>query len=608
MAAASAVASSSSSPALEPHPDLSPVFSSPSAASSSSSSSRDEGARGVSCEGGGGDDVFDLDAPWVAAAEAESRLEEAVTAAAAARVGLCCTEEKGKGKGEEEEDEIRDNRQRQEDELMALEAIYSDDLAVFGKKGGLRYFEIYIHYDLNDGAEVCAKLSSANEKNPKDGRCCVGIEGHGDEPEDFSYTCNFEYLPPLVLTCLLPLSYPSKEPPYFTVTVKWMDGPNVSQLCKMLDTIWAELPGQEVVYRWVESLRNSSRSYLWFDGKITLGPDTPMQKGDNRAISRSLSLESVIPSMLSYSSKKRYQAFLEDLHMCMICLSQSKGSNFIRLPCQHLFCVKCLGTLCRMHVKEGSVFQLVCPDTKCNASIPPYVLKRLLTEDEFERWDRLTLEKALDSMSDVVYCPRCVISCLEDEDNNAQCPKCSFFFCSFYKEPCHPRRQCLTPEEKLQRWQASGRMSEREVAQEILNIKALYNDVRLCPKCRMAISKTAGCNKMVCGNCGQFFCFRCGKAIKGYDHFRECKLFAPRDISAWERQMEEQYGNHVRLSLRPVGGTIRCPKCRERNFKDDEKYIFCWACRANYCTMCRREVQDKRGHFGSPECVGLEDF
>lgn len=115
MAAASAVASSSSSPALEPHPDLSPVFSSPSAASSSSSSSRDEGARGVSCEGGGGDDVFDLDAPWVAAAEAESRLEEAVTAAAAARVGLCCTEEKGKG--EKEEDEIRDNRQRQEDEV-----------------------------------------------------------------------------------------------------------------------------------------------------------------------------------------------------------------------------------------------------------------------------------------------------------------------------------------------------------------------------------------------------------------------------------------------------------------------------------------------------------
>jgi len=110
-------------------------------------------------------------------------------------------------------------------------------------------------------------------------------------------------------------------------------------------------------------------------------------------------------------------------------------------------------TLCRMHVQEGTVFQLVCPDTKCNASIPPYVLKRLLTGEEFERWDRLVLKKALDSMSDVVYCPRCGIGCLEDESNNAQCPKCSFIFCSLCKEPCHPGKHCITPEDMIKRQQ-----------------------------------------------------------------------------------------------------------------------------------------------------------
>ncbi|KAK1685123.1 hypothetical protein QYE76_045971 [Lolium multiflorum] len=300
-----------------------------------------------------------------------------------------------------------------------------------------------------------------------------------------------------------------------------MDGPNVSQLCEMLDTVWGELPGEEVVYRWVEWIHTSSLPHLGFDNKITLGPDIPTHKGDNRAISRSLSLESVIPSMLSYSSKKCYQVFLEDLHMCMICLNQSKGSNFIKLPCQHLFCVKCMETLCRMHVKDGTFFQLVCPDTKCNVSIPPYLLKRLLGEEEFERWDKLTLEKALDSMSDVVQCPRCAISCLEDEDSNAQCPKCCFVFCSVCKDPRHPGKLCLTLEEKLQRQQASGKMATRGMVEDMISVKLLYSNARSCPKCQMTISKTDGCNKVVCSSCGQAFCFRCGKAIiAGYAHFR----------------------------------------------------------------------------------------
>ena len=184
---------------------------------------------------------------------------------------------------------------------------------------------------------MCAKLSSLSE-NSKHGGCPDGgSEDHENKPDEFSYTSNFEYLPPLVLTCFLPKSYPSKDPPYFTLTAKWMDEHNVSQLCEMLDTIRAELKGQEVVYQWVEWTHNSSLSHLWFDGKIMLGQDIPTPKGDARAISRSVSLESVIPSMLSYCSKKHYQAFLEDLHMCMICLNQSKGKFVSFILSLHLF-------------------------------------------------------------------------------------------------------------------------------------------------------------------------------------------------------------------------------------------------------------------------------
>lgn len=151
--------------------------------------------------------------------------------------------------------------------------------------------------------------------------------------------------------------------------------------------------------------------------------------------------------------------------------------------------------------------------TKCSSSIPPYLLKRLLSEEEFQRWDRLTLQKALDSMSDVVYCPRCGIGCLEDEDKNAQCPKCSFIFCSSCKDPRHLGKQCLTLEEKLQHPQKSRGMIAREMVEQMLSIRKLYGDAIFCPNCGIAISRTEGCNIMHCGNCYQSFCFRCGAAI-----------------------------------------------------------------------------------------------
>ncbi|SPT19832.1 unnamed protein product [Triticum aestivum] len=149
-------------------------------------------------------------------------------------------------------------------------------------------------------------------------------------------------------------------------------------------------------------------------------------------------------------------------------------------------------------------------------------------------------------------------------------------------------------------------MTEREVAQELANIRELYKDVRVCPKCRIAIAKCEGCNKMVCGNCGQFFCFRCGKAICGYSHFTNCRLFEPHDMTDLDRQMDElQFGNQMRNQLKPVGAMVRCPRCREMTFKDDEKYIFCMVCAASSCTMCKRIITDRRmksGHWGSSEC------
>lgn len=176
--------------------------------------------------------------------------------------------------------------------------------------------QIHIYLEAPSEIAMTAKLNSTGNLGAKI-----------DSSDDFSYHFKVQYLPPIWLTCLLPKSYPSHIPPYFTLSVQWLSSTNISNLCSKLDSIWREQPGQEVIYQWVEWLHSCSLSLLGYDEDIMLGPYGKRHEGDRRALSGISSPDVDIPLLKVYNDERLHENFLKNLHECCICFCEYAGND-----------------------------------------------------------------------------------------------------------------------------------------------------------------------------------------------------------------------------------------------------------------------------------------
>jgi E3 ubiquitin-protein ligase RNF14 len=561
--------------------------------------------------------------------------------------------------------------QQQKDELQALKAIFEDDFEILAfREWGSGSRAAAAKPLVCQDAESIAALPCPSapwefecqltmQVTLPAGRLLVSVkgscdqdgggerkgegEGEGGEPGAAGGFA-VSHLPPISLHLLLPAGYPSTEAPTAKLSARWLDTGRADALVAELARVWEDQgAGAPVIYSWYDWLQTGSLEALGCADTLRLAKGVAVQ-GERASeapgeTEEQETEEVVLLSLLRYDAVQNLEEFLRSEHICGICMDSLPGTAFERLDCGHrCFCRDCLSQQAAINLAEGTLDLLRCPEPKCGAPFPPHKLRALLPPEGFDRWEQITLMRALDSMPDAAYCPRCKGLCLEDADGCADCPTCLFVFCTLCNEGWHPGVLCVSAETRLAmlRKKAEGggaRSIEqlRRKEQELLSLAQIDKTAKRCPRCGMAIEKEFGCNKMHCAACSTYFCWRCGKDISvvQYKHFQEggthCILFDEQEILRWERQFGEMAARHQQVELDRArnefiglglvgmgggGGGFRrarpclCPNCGQGNFRiAGNNHICCWSCTRHFCALCRVVLQRKGGmHFGAGGC------
>jgi len=227
---------------------------------------------------------------------------------------------------------------------------------------------------------------------------------------------DIQYLTPIYVTCSFPPLYPTECPPEFSLSCLWLTRSQIKELQEKLTSLWTENPHLPIVFTWADWLQNYAYEYLGLGSHLVLNTDEEC-KELMHSKRFSTKLQTALLTIFEYDLEMQRQAFRRNTHLCEICFDERNGSEFHYLDeCRHFFCNDCFKAHCELHVEGGTVLNLLCPNHDCKMMIPPEILQDVLDPEKLEKWGRLLLSRTLDVMGDVVYCPRCNVAVVIDED------------------------------------------------------------------------------------------------------------------------------------------------------------------------------------------------
>lgn len=351
------------------------------------------------------------------------------------------------------------------------------------------------------------------------------------------------HLPPICLYFSLPTDYPSHKMPEYSLSCNWLNFTQLTTLCVHLDRMWTEGQGHVILYTWYQFITSDVLATLGINRELRLDYEDPTHRHltwDMRAVQDVTRPCLVVEKILAHDRREKERQFADTHFVCDVCFCSVLGSKCGQhQPCGHTHCHECLRSYLNMKIGSGDVTQLECPSNGCTTIVNPLTVKSLVSDALFNRYEKLLLQRTLDAMGDVVYCPRpsCRCTVLKEEDSNmAMCPKCEFAFCVLCKRAWHGVSPCRVlpgdldglkatyealDEEGRRAMEAQyGKVNLGRAFEEHDSRKWIEGNSRGCPNCRANIEKTYGCNKMTCTSCHTHFCWLCGAVLSNQNPYR----------------------------------------------------------------------------------------
>uniref|UniRef100_UPI00398F37D5 E3 ubiquitin-protein ligase RNF217 n=1 Tax=Pristiophorus japonicus TaxID=55135 RepID=UPI00398F37D5 len=210
---------------------------------------------------------------------------------------------------------------------------------------------------------------------------------------------------------------------------------------------------------------------------------------------------------------------------CRVCLDDKP----IRpLPCcKKAVCEECLKRYLSNQVQLGKA-DIKCPITECSKYLDESTVISNLPRDDIVKYSYFLELSRVDSSTKP--CPQCkhfttfrrksnIPTPTKSENKfKIQCPVCQFVWCFKCHSPWHEGLNCkeYRKGDKLLRHWAS-------------EIEHGQRNAQKCPKCKIHIQRTEGCDHMNCSQCNTNFCYRCGETYRQLrffgDHTSNLSIF-----------------------------------------------------------------------------------